>query len=128
MRQFSYALNNIYYKCHIIVRHGRWQYFFIENIIERVCSIIPAIPFPPIKFKLNKKDTEFYGEEIITLKEWYGNISSWFCCEIHTPILNWCGKKINDSMFEVDYNKAKEVFEKYDPDFWKEPESDTEDE
>jgi hypothetical protein len=115
MRRYHYGKNSYYRKASIYIEHGSWHNFLIEEIVEFICSyLIPRISFPPIPITRDGERTN--------LKEWYGNLSSWFCVLVHNSILDWCYKRREVSSLKVNYNELKKATYKQDKKWWDEDE------
>ena len=122
MKSWSYGINTYYKTASIWLEEGHWYMFFLDRAIEFLCSIIPSIPFPNIRFKLNKEDAEFMGDEWTTLKKWYGDLNQWFCGSVHSLTTDFCYRKINRMHVDIKYSKCRELFYEKDKEYWDEQE------
>jgi len=128
MRKYSYGTNGYYKTASIFIEDAPWYIFALDTLIERICTLIPSIPLPPIKMKLSEEDAKFSGNEYSTWNEWYGDTSAWFCAMVHTPIMAFCNRYINFRSVDIDYNKLKEATIKYDEQQWPEYDDDDDEE
>lgn len=92
----------------------------MDRLVEFLCDLIPSIPLPKIKMKLkDREDIEFNGgDELTTLRDWYGDLSQVFHCFVHLPVFNFCQKRISCKSMEIDYNRARDMFYEEDKGFW----------
>lgn len=118
MRVWCYGVNSYHKTAHIHADDAPWYIFLLDRVVEWICGMIPAIPLPKIKMKLNKEDAEMVGHNITTWKEWYGDIQQWFCLNIHMPVMYFCNEKKKTFIISVNYNKLKKVFYEADKEYW----------
>ena len=120
MKDWHYGINSYKKTGHIHIQTGSWYYFALDYVTETICGYIPAIPLPKIPFKLRDKlSIEINDNKKWTnLNDWYGDISSLFCCLVHNYVLHFCDKHMNHKTIEVEYNKLKELFYEEDKEIW----------
>jgi hypothetical protein len=118
MRVWYYGVNVYHKTAQIMVDEAPWYIFLLDRVVGWICGVIPAIPLPKIKMKLNKEDADFVGYEFTTWKDWYGDTNQWFYIHIHMPVFHYCNSKGKDYAIPVDYDKLKELFYKADKEFW----------
>jgi len=118
MRVWHYGANSYHKTAHIVADDAPWYIFLLDRIVECICGMIPSIPLPKIKMKLNKEDTNFIGHEFTTWKEWYGDTNQWFCLNVHMPVFYYCNSKKKVHIIPVDYKKLKEVFYESSKEWW----------
>lgn len=94
----------------------------MEWVVEICCDMIPSIPLPDAKKRLrDQEDIELNGgNQWTTWKEWYGDFAQLFHCVVHVPIFNFCEKRIQSKVVNLDYDKAWEMFYQEDKRFWDE--------
>ena len=120
MERWHYGVNNYYKTASICRETAIWPIFAIERGTEFVCDLIPPIPLPNIKIRLEKEEAIDFGSEFLTIKEWYGDSRHLFHALIHIPIFNFCYRHIKTKMIDVNYEKLKELFYEDNKDFWDE--------
>lgn len=115
-----YGVNSYYKKAAIYLQEASWWIFAVDKIVEFLCDWTPSISLPKIQKRLkNKEDIEFNGgNELTTLKEWYGDLRQLFNCFIHMPVFYFCQKKMEFRSIEIDFDKAKQMFYEKDKEFW----------
>jgi len=114
MKRLYYGINDYHKEASMIIEQGpRWA-FLLDDIICLFCLIVPPIPFPRISMKLkDKEDIAFFGNEKTTLKDWYGDLSQWFCIKCHMPVTSFCYKKINVGIVKLDYDELMNTLKKF---------------
>ena len=120
MRKISYGINSYNKVAHIYIEYGSFLIFWLEWIFDWICFLIPGIPFPPIPMKLKDSESiEFNDNKKWTnLREWYGDLNSWFCVAIHNRISDYCWKRIDCRDIKVDYNELKKATYDKEKRFW----------
>ena len=81
MRQISYGINSYYKKARIYFRYAPVWVFILDWLNDRLCLLIPPIPFPPIPIKLRDADSIEMndGKEWTTWRnKWGRNLQEWF--------------------------------------------------
>jgi len=121
MKIWSYGVNSYYKTADIHVDVLPWYWYWLEKIVEYFCCIriLHWIKFPSfINYTYKNKDG---SKEIYTLKEWWGDLGSWFHCTIHNPIFQYVysNKRNKTFSFPADYEKLKEDFKDIDKEYWK---------
>ena len=125
MRTWGYGINSIYKTGSIQLEERSVWVHLLDNLADRICSIIPSIKLPPIRIRLfDQTSVEVFndGKKWTTLSEWYGDLSSLFCCSVHTPISDFCYRHTKSISCEYDYKKLREKFYTRDKKFWDEAE------
>lgn len=123
MRRWHYGANGYHKTSYIVIDVAPWYVFAIDDLSMRICDFVQRylqIPFPNIgrtKIVWTKKDIEY-----CTWKEAWRDFASWFCCNIHMPIFQWCNSKIDMHSIEVDYDTLRRAVYKLDPEYWDEDE------
>lgn len=103
MRRWGIGTNDLYYTASAYLEEAPWYIFFAEWLNHSVCTIIPRIPFPAIKITLED------GEET-TLKDYYGDLSGYWCCTVCNPLTQYLYSKIRVKHIEFPYKIAEKVF------------------
>ena len=115
MRRISYAINGYHRTASIMIEYANPFVFLINKVADFVCGyLIPPLPLP--NFNIVKEGEPY------TIKEYYGNLSSLFCCLIHYPISNWCDKKTEGYMIPIDYDELRRACYDKEENFWKDVE------
>lgn len=105
MRRWSIGINNYYFTGSIYLEEAPWYIFSLEDFIMKVCDIIPRMPLPNIKIKID-------GEEW-TMKSYYGTFRDLFHVFICSKITIWCFSKIKTNEFKFPYFKLKEKYPEF---------------
>lgn len=124
MRRLGYGINSYLKTASIYVDYAPAWIFGLNDISDFLCSIIPPIPLPPIPIRLfDKESIEFNdGDKWTTLKDWCGTLRDLVHLFIHTPIIEYCWRKIDGRVIAIDYSEARKVFYDRDKVFWDEQE------
>ena len=80
-----------------------------------ICSLIPSIPLPPMKFKLKYQDDYSWTENDdgwTTLREWFGDTQQIFHTYICTPTTNFVWKHTKRVSINLPYEFLNERFPK----------------
>jgi len=115
MRKINYGINSYHKTASIIVEHANPLIFVLDRISEFICGNL-ILPAPLPNFKIIRD-----GEKT-TIKEYYGDLRSLYHLWIHYPIFQYCAKKMDAEMIDIDYDKARKVFYDNDKKFWDESE------
>ena len=120
MRKISYAINSYHKTASIWVEYTSPLIFFLDRISEFICGyLVPSIPLPNFTIVKEREKT--------TVKDYYGDLKSLFHCHVHSPISNYCWRKTDSRMIEIDYDKARRAFYDKDKKFWDEHEESVKD-
>jgi len=124
MRKFDYSINSYHRTASINVDYAPFWVFWLDDLFNFLCGIVPPVPLPPIPIRLSDETSIELndGKKWTTLRDWCGNLRSLFHCSVHAPIFGWCWGKTDSRPIEVDYKKAKKAFYDKDREFWDEQE------
>jgi hypothetical protein len=107
MRKIEYGFNSYHKTASINVDFAPFGVFALDRLIEGVCGyLVPPIPFPRIKITRDGEKT--------TMREYYG--------QVHSPIFQFCCKRIDSKSIDVDYEVTRKAFYDKDKKFWDEGE------
>lgn len=125
MRSWSYAINSLKKTSSISLEEAPFYIFSLDSLVGRICDYMPSISFPRILKKLkDKEDIKWNdGKEWTTWKDWYGDLSQFFCTHVHNPISNFCHERMRTKSVPMDYDKLRAIFYSEDKDFWDEEEA-----
>jgi len=120
MKSWTYAVNSYYKTADIYVEILPRRLYYLEKIVEYFCCIriLKWIKFPSfINYTYKNKDGSI---EIYTLKEWWGDLGSWFHCVIHSPIFDYVYNSGRCKTFSLpaDYELLKGKFKDIDKEYW----------
>jgi len=101
MKSWTYGINTYYRTAHYELERGPWWAFFLRWLSDRLCDLIPALPFPPIP--MHDED----GNRT-TLKEQWGDLFQWVHTALHVPIFEWADNRIQRIWVEVPYEEIKQ--------------------
>lgn len=120
MRKISYGVNSVHKTASIYIDYSSFWIFGIEWLFNLGCSLVPRIPFLPIPIRLwDPMSIEFNDNKKWTnLREWHGNLSSWFCATIHNWVSDYCWKRIDSRNIKVNYDKLKRAIYDKEKKFW----------
>jgi hypothetical protein len=127
MKNWTIGVNGYKNTAHVCVTDLPLYIWLIEWLFDHWLNhdLIPAIPFPRYFLKSRDKD---YPEELSTLRDWYGDLSQWYCGTVCTPIIYWAWNhpKRKDYYIQLTYEEAKEKFYSWDKKFFDEQDAQTE--
>ena len=120
MRRWGIGTNDLYYTASATLEEAPWYVFAAEWLNWNVCSWIPPIPFPAIKFTPKNDD-----DCPTTLKDYYGDLRGFWCCNVCHPASQYLFSKIAFKSIELPYKVAEKDFPEEIENIW---DSSTEDE
>jgi hypothetical protein len=125
MKIWNYAVNSYYKTASIYVDIIPRHLVYFERVVEYFCCIriLHWIKFPNWNFICVDDDGHWHwkaDETTYTLKEWWGDLGSWFHCTIHTPIFQYVYdyKRYKTFSYPADYDKLKADFKDIDKEYW----------
>ena len=115
MRKIEYGFNSYDKTASINVDFAPFWVFALDRLIEGVCGyFVPPIPFPRIKITRDGVKT--------TMREYYGDLEQLFHCQVHSPIFQFCCKRMDSRSIDIDYEVTRKAFYDKDKKFWDEGE------
>lgn len=120
MKRWGYGINSYHKTAHIFCEVAPFYIFWLEDIVQNICGyFIPAIPFPKIPLRLKDDEMEDNdGKRWTTWKDWYGDLSQWFCGHVDMPVFNFCTKCQKHYSVGVPYQKLRKSFYEMGKDFF----------
>jgi len=128
MKNWYVGINDYWFSASLIMSEVPVVLHYLEHVVSWICSIIPDIPLPKIRFKLKDKSSWEYTDNSdgwITMKDWFGDTQQVFHCYVCTPVHNFVRKHTKSVYIEMPYNFLKE---KFPAEFKKDLESEWDDE
>lgn len=93
--------------------------YYLENIVMWLCSKVPDILLPKIKFRLKDKENwNFTNNEDgwTDLRDWFGGTQSMFHSYVCMPTSNFVWKHTKKTFIPLPYDFLKETFpNEFDP-------------
>jgi len=115
VKTYYIGSNNYWYTASLILEDVPTGLYYLELIIMWICSLIPSIPLPPMKFKLKYQDDYSWTENDdgwTTLREWFGDTQQIFHTYICTPTTNFVWKHTKRVSINLPYEFLNERFPK----------------
>ena len=115
MKTYYIGSNNYWYTASLILEDVPTGLYYLELITMWICSHIPSISLPPMKFKLKYQDDLDYIDNKdgwTTLKDWFGDTQQIFHTYICTPTTNFVWKHTKRVSINFPYEFLRERFPK----------------
>lgn len=124
MKRWGQAISSYHKTANIWCEVAPFYIFWLEDIVQTICAyLIPAIPFLKVPLRLKDDELEWNDDKRwTTWRDWYGDLSQWFCGCVDMPVSHFCNKFKKDYSMEVSYHKLRKSFYEMSKDFWDEEE------
>jgi len=115
MKKIGYGINGYKKTAVISIDFAPFCVFVLNDLFDLICGyLVPPISFPRIEITRDGEKTD--------LKEYYGDLEQWFHCDIHSPVFQFCCKRTDSRLIEVDYDAARKALYDKDKKLWDEAE------
>jgi hypothetical protein len=113
MRKWYVGFNNYWFTASIHLEEVPMGLCFLEWLVGWICSIVPPIKLPKIRFKLkDKKKWEWIDSKDgwTDLQEWYGDLNQIWHCFVCIPVINLVWKYTKTKAVNLPFNFVLEKF------------------
>ena len=103
MKKIEYGFNSYHKTASINVDFAPFWVFALNEIVDGVCGyLVRPIAFPKIKINRDSEKT--------TMREYYGDLQQLFHCHVHSPVFQFCYKRMDSKTIDIDYEAARKAF------------------
>ena len=113
MKNWYMTKNDYWFSASLVLEEVPAVLYYLERVVSWICSIIPDMPLPKIRFKLKDKSSWEYTDNNdgwITMQDWFGDVQQLFHCYICTLVHNFVWEHTKSTRINLPYQFAEEKF------------------